>query len=264
MNAKIKIRNHSRMIKIQNLKYDITFNSLNFRYPKGKLLFDNFSATIPFGSSVGIVGDTGSGKTTIAKLLLRLYDPEKGVIKIGDNDLKNIPIEQLRERIGIVSQDTYLFNTTIRENISYGLGIVKDKDIVKAAKKSYSFEFIDVLENKFNTIVGERGQRLSGGQKQRIAIARAIIRNPDILIFDEATSSVDNKTEHLIQKSFTELKGDRTIVIIAHRLSTIRNCDKIFVIKNSNIFEQGTHENLLKKNGFYSQLWNIQTGNSFE
>jgi len=140
------------------------------------------------------------------------------------------------------------------------MGIVKNESIVKAARDSYSFDFIESLTNGFNTVVGERGQRLSGGQKQRIAIARAIIRNPDILIFDEATSSVDNKTEQLIQKSFNELKGNRTIVIIAHRLSTIRNCDNILVIKDSSIFEQGTHNELIKKDGFYSQLWNIQTG----
>ena len=173
-------------------------------------------------------------------------------------------INQLREKIGIVSQDTFLFNSTVKENISYGVGIVNNESIVKAAKDSYSYDFINSLKNGFNTKIGERGQRLSGGQKQRIAIARAIIRNPDILIFDEATSSVDNKTEQLIQKSFTDLKRNRTIVIIAHRLSTIRNCDNILVIKDSSIFEQGTHNSLIKKDGFYSQLWKIQTGKQFK
>ena len=260
MNTKIKIKNNSNPIHVNHLKSDICFESLSFRYPKGEPLFEKFNVTIPFGSTIGIVGDTGSGKTTIAKLLLRLYDPDSGSIKIGKNNIKDIPLEKLREKIGIVSQDTFLFNATVKENISYGVSIVNNKSIVKAAKDSYSYDFINSLKNGFNTKVGERGQRLSEGQKQRIAIARAIIRNPDILIFDEATSSVDNKTEQLIQKSFTELKGNRTIVIIAHRLSTIRNCDNILVIKDSSIFEQGTHNDLIKKNGFYSQLWNIQTG----
>ena len=260
MNSKIKIKNNSNLIHVNHLKSDICFESLSFRYPKGGPLFEKFNVTIPFGSTIGIVGDTGSGKTTIAKLLLRLYDPDSGSIKIGKNNIKDIPLEKLREKIGIVSQDTFLFNATVKENISYGVGIVNNESIVKAAKDSYAYDFINSLKNGFNTKVGERGQRLSGGQKQRIAIARAIIRNPDILIFDEATSSVDNKTEQLIQKSFTELKGNRTIVIIAHRLSTIRNCDNILVIKDSSIFEQGTHNDLIKKNGFYSQLWNIQTG----
>ncbi len=260
MNSKIKIKDHLEVVNVEHLRSDISFNSLSFRYPKGESLFKNFSVTIPFGSSIGIVGDTGSGKTTIAKLILRLYDPDSGHIKIGQHNIKDIPLEKLREKIGIVNQDTFLFNATVKENISYGMGIVKNESIVKAARDSYSFDFIESLTNGFNTVVGERGQRLSGGQKQRIAIARAIIRNPDILIFDEATSSVDNKTEQLIQKSFNELKGNRTIVIIAHRLSTIRNCDNILVIKDSSIFEQGTHNELIKKDGFYSQLWNIQTG----
>lgn len=260
MNSKIKIKDHLEAVHVEHLRSDISFNSLSFRYPKGESLFKNFSVTIPFGSSIGIVGDTGSGKTTIAKLILRLYDPDSGHIKIGQHNIKDIPLEKLREKIGIVNQDTFLFNATVKENISYGMGIVKNESIVKAARDSYSFDFIESLANGFNTVVGERGQRLSGGQKQRIAIARAIIRNPDILIFDEATSSVDNKTEQLIQKSFNELKGNRTIVIIAHRLSTIRNCDNILVIKDSSIFEQGTHNDLIKKDGFYSQLWNIQTG----
>ncbi len=260
MNSKITIKDHPNTVHLDHLRSDITFKSVSFHYPKGEPLFIDFNTTIPFGSSIGIVGDTGSGKTTIAKLLLRLYDPNNGCIKIGKNNIKDIPLKILREKIGIVNQDTFLFNSTVAENISYGMGIVKKDSIVKAAKDSYSFDFIQSLKNGFNTTVGERGQRLSGGQKQRIAIARAIIRKPDILIFDEATSSVDNKTEQLIQKSFYELKGDRTIVIIAHRLSTIRNCDNILVIKNSNIFEQGTHKDLIKKNGFYAQLWNIQTG----
>ena len=260
MDSEIKIKDTNEPKEMKDLKGDIDFKSMSFNYPSGELLFENFTATIPFGSSIGIVGDTGSGKTTIAKLLLRLYDPINGSINISGCNIKDIPINRLREKIGIVSQETFLFNASIKENISYGMKGVKEEDIVKAANDSHSIEFINSLKDGFNTMVGERGQKLSGGQKQRLAIARAIIRNPDILIFDEATSSVDNKTEQLIQQSFLKLKENRTIVIIAHRLSTIRNCDNILVIRNSNISEKGTHDELIDQGGFYSQLWNIQTG----
>ena len=216
---------------------------------------------IKYGTSIGIVGDTGSGKTTLAKLLLRLYDPVDGSIAIGGKDLKQISIESLRSKIGIVNQDTFLFDGSIRKNISYGVSDYSEEDILRAIKQSQSSEFISGLKNGLDTIIGERGQKLSGGQKQRLAIARAIIRKPDILIFDEATSSVDNKTERLIQKSFLDIKEDRTMIIIAHRLSTIRNCDNIFVIKKSKLHEQGTHKELINKKGsFYAELWNIQTG----
>ena len=260
MDSEIKIKDTNEPKEMKDLKGDIEFKSMSFNYPSGELLFENFTATIPFGSSIGIVGDTGSGKTTIAKLLLRLYDPINGSINIPGCNVKDIPINRLREKIGIVSQETFLFNASIKENISYGMKGVKEEDIVKAANDSHSIEFINSLKDGFNTMVGERGQKLSGGQKQRLAIARAIIRNPDILIFDEATSSVDNKTEQSIQQSFLKLKENRTIVIIAHRLSTIRNCDNILVIRNSNISEKGTHDELIDQGGFYSQLWNIQTG----
>ena len=246
---------------VDNLKQDIRYTNVSFRYPNGADLFDNFSMEIKYGSSVGIVGDTGSGKTTLAKLLLRLYDPLSGKIFIGDNNISNISIENLRSKIGIVSQDTFLFNASIKENISYGNQSCSDEDIILAAKQSQCDEFISSMKDGYDTLIGERGQRLSGGQRQRLAIARAIVRNPDILIFDEATSSVDNRTERLIQKSFFDLKKNRTMIIVAHRLSTIRNCDNIFVIKDSKIHESGTHDDLMKNNiSFYAELWNIQTG----
>ena len=248
-------------IDIKDLRSDINFNSISFHYPRESLLFDNFNMKIKYGTSVGIVGDTGSGKTTLAKLLLRLYDPVDGSITIGGQNLKQISIESLRSKIGIVNQDTFLFDDSIRKNISYGVSDCTEEDILRAIKQSQSSEFILGMKNGLDTIIGERGQKLSGGQKQRLAIARAIIRKPDILIFDEATSSVDNKTERLIQKSFLDIKEDRTMIIIAHRLSTIRNCDNIFVIKKSKLYEQGTHEDLINKPGsFYAELWNIQTG----
>jgi len=247
--------------KIDSLKYDINFNNISFSYSDSSTLFNNFTMEIKYGSSVGIVGDTGSGKTTLAKLLLRLYDPDRGDIFIGKKNIANLSLENLRSKIGIVSQDTFLFNSSIKKNISYGNKSCSMEEIILAAKQSQCDEFISSLSDGYDTLIGERGQRLSGGQRQRLAIARAVVRNPDILIFDEATSSVDNRTERLIQKSFFDLKKNRTMIIVAHRLSTIRNCDNIFVIKNSKVHESGTHDQLMEASeSFYAELWNIQTG----
>jgi len=247
--------------EIDSLKYDIHFNNISFNYSDSSSLFSNFTMEIKYGSSVGIVGDTGSGKTTLAKLLLRLYDPDEGDIFIGQKNIASLSVENLRSKIGIVSQDTFLFNASVKDNISYGNESCSMDEIILAAKQSQCDEFISSLSNGYDTLIGERGQRLSGGQRQRLAIARAIVRNPDILIFDEATSSVDNRTERLIQKSFFDLKKNRTMIIVAHRLSTIRNCDNIFVIKNSKVHESGTHDQLMENaDSFYAELWNIQTG----
>ena len=247
--------------EIDSLKYDIHFNNISFSYSDSSALFSNFTMEIKYGSSVGIVGDTGSGKTTLAKLLLRLYDPDKGNIFIGGKNIASLSVENLRSKIGIVSQDTFLFNASVKDNISYGNESCSMDEIILAAKQSQCDEFISSLSDGYDTLIGERGQRLSGGQRQRLAIARAIVRNPDILIFDEATSSVDNRTERLIQKSFFDLKKNRTMIIVAHRLSTIRNCDNIFVIKNSKVHESGTHDQLMEDgDSFYAELWNIQTG----
>ena len=259
--TKKKIVNHPNAIIRDSLRDDITFNQVSFNYDGKEKLFENFNLKIPFGSSIGIVGDTGSGKTTIAKLLLRLYEPNNGSICIGEHNIKEIDINSLRKKIGIVSQDSFLFNSTIKNNISYGITNPLIEDIKEASVQSQSFEFIDKLPLGFDTGVGERGQTLSGGQQQRIAIARTLMRKPDIIIFDEATSSVDNKTEQLIQKALFDIRKDRTSIIIAHRLSTIRSCSNIFVLKDGRIVEEGDHDHLLSlKNSYYSQLWNIQTG----
>ena len=259
--TKKKIVNHPNAIIRDSLRDDITFNQVSFNYDGKEKLFENFNLKIPFGSSIGIVGDTGSGKTTIAKLLLRLYEPNNGSICIGEHNIKEIDINSLRKKIGIVSQDSFLFNSTIKNNISYGITNPLIEDIKEASVQSQSFEFIDKLPLGFDTGVGERGQTLSGGQQQRIAIARTLMRKPDIIIFDEATSSVDNKTEQLIQKALFDIRKDRTSIIIAHRLSTIRSCSNIFVLKDGRIIEEGDHDHLLSlNNSYYSQLWNIQTG----
>ena len=259
--TKEKIINHPNAIIIDSLMNDITFNEISFNYDGKENLFKNFNLEIPFGSSVGIVGDTGSGKTTIAKLLLRLYEPTDGSIYIGKYNINEIDINSLRKKIGIVSQDSFLFNSTIKNNISYGITNPLIEDIEDAAIQSQSIEFIDKLPFGFDTAVGERGQTLSGGQQQRIAIARTLMRQPDIIIFDEATSSVDNKTEQLIQQALFDIRKGRTSIIIAHRLSTIRNCSNIFVLKDGEIIEEGNHDYLVGiKKSYYSQLWNIQTG----
>lgn len=259
--TKKKIINHPNAIIIDSLMNDITFNKISFNYDGKENLFKNFNLKIPFGSSVGIVGDTGSGKTTIAKLLLRLYEPTDGSIYIGKYNINEIDINSLRKKIGIVSQDSFLFNSTIKNNISYGITNPLIEDIEDAAIQSQSIEFIDKLPFGFDTAVGERGQTLSGGQQQRIAIARTLMRQPDIIIFDEATSSVDNKTEQLIQQALFDIRKGRTSIIIAHRLSTIRNCSNIFVLKDGKIIEEGNHDYLVSlKKSYYSQLWNIQTG----
>jgi len=258
------IKNNDDAIVLKDLKADIVFENIRFSYDNQKPLFENFNMEIPLGSSIGIVGDTGSGKTTIAKLLLRLYDPEKGKILIGGTSLDSIDISFLRKRIGIVNQAPFLFNSSIKENISYGLKDLSMKQIENAANQSQAMEFIEKLPNGFETIVGERGQTLSGGQQQRIAIARTVIRNPDIIIFDEATSSVDNKTEQLIQRALFNIQKGRTSIIIAHRLSTIRNCSNIFLIRDGVVVEEGNHDSLVERDGsYYSQLWDIQTGRKY-
>ena len=193
--------------------------------------------------------------------MLRFYDPVSGTVKINNINIQDLSIKQLRKHIGFVSQETFLFDGTIRENIAYHNSKAELNDIITAAQKSQAHEFINKLPNQYDTMIGERGQKLSGGQKQRLAIARAILKNPDILIFDEATSSVDNETEQLIQLALNDIAKDRTTIVIAHRLSTIRNADHIIVLSDSSIIEQGTHNELSNvPNGYYASLWDIQTG----
>ena len=205
------------------------------------------------------MGQTGSGKTTIIKLLLRFYDTIGGSIEIGSNEIKSIKIKNLRENIGYVSQDIFMFDGSIKDYIAYP-NMGNDEQVITVAKQSQAHEFIMKLENGYDTFIGERGQKLSEGQKQRIAIARALYKNPPILIFDEATSSVDNETELLLQKALYSISKDRTTIVIAHRLSTVRNADNIFVLGNGSIIESGNHKKLLEEKGVYNKLWEIQTG----
>jgi ATP-binding cassette subfamily B protein len=241
----------------------ISLEDVNFSYVENFPVLNDVSINIKKGSTTAIVGSTGSGKSTLIKLLLRLYDVKAGKIKFDDKDIKDLNIHSLRKTIGLVSQDIFLFEGTVFENIAYGNLEASNDDIWEAAKLSESDEFINLLPNKEHTIVGERGQKLSGGQRQRISIARAILKNPEILILDEATSAVDNETEAAIQRSLDTLKEGRTVVAIAHRLSTIRNADIIYVLEKGKIVESGTHEELVKLKKVYANLWDVQTGKKF-
>ena len=254
-----KIKDNKDSIILDDFNQNINFNNINFHYSENKPIFKNLNLNINKNTLVGIVGQTGSGKTTIIKLLLRFYDTIDGSINIGSHEIKDIKIKNLRENVGYVSQDIFMFDGSIKDNIAYP-NMGNDEQIITVAKQSQAHEFIMKLENGYDTFIGERGQKLSEGQKQRIAIARALYKNPSILVFDEATSSVDNETELLLQKAIYSISKDRTTIVIAHRLSTVRNADNIFVLGNGTILESGNHKKLLDKKGVYNKLWKIQTG----
>ena len=260
-NTQPDIQNGS--IEAGSIEKFISLEDVNFSYVDNFPVLNDVSINIKKGSTTAIVGSTGSGKSTLIKLLLRLYDVKTGKIKFDDKDIRDLNIHSLRKTIGLVSQDIFLFEGTVFENIAYGNLEASNDDIWKAAKLSESDEFINLLPNKEDTIVGERGQKLSGGQRQRISIARAILKNPEILILDEATSAVDNETEAAIQRSLDTLKEGRTVIAIAHRLSTIRNADIIYVLEKGEIVESGTHEELVKVKKVYANLWDVQTGKKF-
>ena len=246
--------------KLTSFNKKIEISNLNFEYVKNFPVLNDISIDINKGQTTAIVGSTGSGKSTLIKLILRLYDSTSGEIKFDGKNIRDLELDSLRNKIGLVSQDIFLFEGTVFENIAYGNLDAKDEEVWEAAKLSESDKFINLLPNKENTIVGERGQKLSGGQRQRISIARAILKNPEILILDEATSAVDNETEAAIQRSINTLKEGRTVIAIAHRLSTIRDAEIIYVLEEGKVVESGNHESLLEINGVYSKLWSVQTG----
>jgi len=247
-------------IEFKKLENKIELKDVSFSYVDNFNILNNVDLTINAGQTTAIVGSTGSGKSTLIKLLLRLYEINNGSISYDSNSLKDIELSSLREKIGLVSQDVFLFEGSVIENIAYGDLNASESEVWNAAQKSEADVFINNLPQKEKTIVGERGQKLSGGQRQRISIARAILKNPEILILDEATSSVDNETEAAIQRSLDILKEDRTVIVIAHRLSTVRNADIIYVLENGSVVESGNHESLLDIEGVYSKLWSVQTG----
>ncbi|MGG1452041.1 ABC transporter ATP-binding protein [Bacillus licheniformis] len=240
------------------LKGDVSFEHVAFGYDKNVPVIRDLSLHAKEGQTIAIVGPTGAGKTTIINLLMRFYELNKGSIKVGGTDISELSREQARSMFAMVLQDTWLFNGTIRENIAYGREGATEEDIIRAAKGAYADDFIRTLPDGYDTVLGEDAQNISQGQRQLLTIARAILADPKILILDEATSSVDTRTEMNIQKAMNKLMANRTSFVIAHRLSTIKDADMILVMKNGDIIEKGSHEELLRKNGFYADLYNSQ------
>ena len=239
---------------------DIVFENVDFTYPEREQVLHGLSLTMTSGKTLGLVGSTGSGKTTVAHLLLRFFDRTSGIIRIGEHDVRDLTLTSLRRSISLVAQRVTLFPTTIRENIRYGRPEATDEEVRDAAVIAEAIEFIERLPEGWETEVGEGGQRLSGGQAQRLAIARAVLKDAPILILDEATSSVDNETEAALQRSLSRISEQRTTMIIAHRLSTVVHADMIIVMEQGRICESGTHSDLLKKGGLYRELWAVQSG----
>lgn len=242
------------------VKGNVELDKVSFHYPSSGAGIRDISLTVPAGNTLALVGATGSGKSTLIKLLLRFYDPSNGEIRIDGQPIRDLSLNSLRGSIGLVSQDVYLFEGTIRENLAYGNPVATDADIIDAAKTAEAWSFIEALPEGLDTPVGERGVRLSGGQRQRLSLARALLKDPPILVLDEATSAVDNETEAAIQRSLKRIGHNRTVIMIAHRLSTIVDADSIAVIEGGKVLEQGTHRELLEQDGAYANQWRVQTG----
>ncbi|MCW5911524.1 MAG: ABC transporter ATP-binding protein [Cyclobacteriaceae bacterium] len=251
------IQNKQDAIRLQSFERDITFENVSFAYDTEKVL-KNISLTIPKGKTLALVGPSGGGKSTLADLVPRFYDPTEGQVLIDGISLKDYDIESIRQHIGVVTQESILFNDTIFNNIAFGMPHVSEADVIQAAKIANAHEFISQTENGYQTLIGERGSKLSGGQRQRLSIARAVLKNPPILILDEATSALDSESEKLVQEALFNLMKNRTSVVIAHRLSTIQHADEIVVIQNGEIAERGTHDQLNSQNGLYRKLVSIQ------
>lgn len=256
----VHVRDESDEPLEQPVKGEVTFEDVSFRYPSSGAGIDDISVAVPAGNTLALVGATGSGKSTLIKLLLRFYDPTGGQIRIDGQPIQSVSLRSLREAIGLVSQDVYLFEGSIRDNLAYGHPGATEEQIIEAAKTAEAWSFIEALPDGLATAVGERGVRLSGGQRQRLSLARALLKDPPILVLDEATSAVDNETEAAIQRSLKRIGHNRTVIMIAHRLSTIVDADTIAVVAGGRIVESGRHEDLLENNGPYSTQWRVQTG----
>lgn len=259
MNIQPDIEDRPDAVEMKNVKGNITFDDVCFSYNNhSEVVLNHISLDIPAGSYTAIVGSSGAGKTTLCSLLPRFYEVTSGSVKIDGKDIRDVTLNSLRNHIGIVMQDVYLFAGSVYDNILYGKPDATEEEVIEAAKNANAHEFIMSLPNGYKTDIGQRGVKLSGGQKQRLSIARVFLKNPPILIFDEATSALDNESERVVQESLENLAKNRTTLVIAHRLSTIRNAERIIVLSEKGIEEEGTHDNLLAKNGEYAYLYNMQ------
>ncbi|MBX3722017.1 MAG: ABC transporter ATP-binding protein [Turneriella sp.] len=254
-----EIRETPNPVALPTLKKEIEFSNVAFNYPNAeKTVLQDISFKVKIGSTVALVGHSGAGKSTMADLLLRFYDPTNGKILFDGTDVRDVRVNALRDKVGMVTQDIFLFNGTVRENICYGRSDVAESDVIKAAQMAYADEFIQALPLQYETVVGERGLMLSGGQRQRLSIARALLKNPEVLVLDEATSALDTQSERLVQRALEKLMKNRTTFVIAHRLSTIYSADLILVLDQGRIVERGTHAALLRKRGHYKKLFDMQ------
>ena len=240
--------------RLQSFISEVSFENVDFYYDENVWVLKDINLTIRKGEMIAFVGPSGSGKSTLLNLLPRFYDPQKGVIKLDGTDVRDYRLQDLRRLMGIVTQDTILFNDTIRNNIAYGIENINDDQIIEAAKIANAWEFIERMDNGLDSMIGEKGTLLSGGQKQRISIARAILKNPDILILDEATSALDSESEKLVQKAIDNLLENRTVLVIAHRLSTVMHANRIVVLNNGKIESIGKHNDLLNDSRTYQNL----------
>lgn len=256
----IDVKDDGQRRLVQPVKGEIDIHDLHFHYQNTETGLDGINIHLPAGHTLALVGATGSGKSTLIKMLLRFYRPNQGVINIDGVDITEVSLKELRSNIGLVSQDVFLFEGSVWENIAYGQADADEQAVIEAAKTAEAWEFIEQLPNGLHTPVGERGVKLSGGQRQRLSLARALLKDPPILVLDEATSAVDNETEAAIQRSLAKISHDRTVIVIAHRLSTIVHADNILVMAHGKIIEQGNHQLLLEKQGAYWSQWQVQTG----
>ena len=259
MNMDAEEDNENRIIQLETIEGELVFDDVSFSYEEGKEVLNNISFNVPKGTVTALVGSSGSGKSTIAGLSATFLNPKSGKVTIDNNDMSKVQLSSYRKHLGVVLQDEFLFEGTIRENILFPRPNATEEELQNAVKAAYVNEFTDRFEDGLDTLIGERGVKLSGGQRQRLAIARAILANPKIIILDEATSSLDTESEALIQKSLSELIKDRTTIVIAHRLSTIKQADQILVVESGSIVERGTHDELIEKEGRYFELYTYQS-----